>query len=418
MSAARRFLPVLLLALFASPAAAQWTQVPQVPASDVFSVFANGDTIVAGADSFAYSSTNAGLNWKKSVKVAAGVPAVETVLLRNGRIYAGTINHGVFVSDDLGDSWTAFNEGLVGGFLDSQLDIVSLVVRSDTMYAGTSGAGVWRRKLAPGQTWHQFGAIFEPEQASNIDDLALGGSRLLAAGGANGTVFTQDPGEPDFTEVFLNNVGLEPSLQAYDAEWWGGGWVVSAGVGVFRSTNGDNPWTFTNFGLGSIANARFASRGDGRLFGAIVHLSTTFVETSADGGASWQLLEALPGTFVYKLAISNGTLYAGRLDGLWRRDITPVSVPPAAERIAFSTLGAQPVAGSELRFAFSMKTAGSASIALYDVRGRQVGERFERAFDAGNQTALMNASSLAPGVYVARLIAGGESATARVVRTR
>ena len=417
MSAARRLLPALLVAVFASPAAAQWTQVPPVLTDDVFSVWANGDTIVAGADTSTYVSTNSGATWKKSVKVVPGVLVIEAVLLRNGRLYAGTIDHGVFISDDFGDSWTAFNEGLVGGFLDTQLDIISLVVRSDTLYAGTSGAGVWRRKLTPGQTWHQFGAIFEPEQASNIDDLALGGSRLLAAGGANGMVFTQDPGEPDFSVVFLNNAGLSPGLQAYDAQWWGGGWVVSAGVGVFRSANGDNPWAFTNFGLGSIANARFAARPDGRLFGAIVHLSTTFVETSGDGGATWQLLESLPGTFVYQLAISNGTLYAGRLDGLWRRDVSTVSVPPVVSRIAFAALGAQPVSGSELRFGFSLPAAGRASIMLYDVRGRRVGG-IERTFDAGPQVATLDASALAPGVYVARLVAVGEGATARVVRTR
>jgi hypothetical protein len=417
MSAARRVLPLLFLAVFASPALAQWTQIPQALTDDVFSVWANGDTIVAGADTVTYVSTNAGGSWKKSVKVVAGAPAIEAVLLRNGRIYAGIIDKGVFVSDDLGDSWTAFNEGLTGGFLDTQLDIVSLVVRSDTLYAGTSGAGVWRRKLAPGQTWHQFGAVFEPWQASDIDDLALGGSRLLAGAGATGMVFSQDPGEPDFTEEFLNNVGIAAGLQAFDVAWWGGGWVVSAGAGVFRSANGDNPWSFTNFGLGSIANAQFAARGDGRLFGAIVHLTTTFVQTSGDGGASWQTLESLPNTFVYELAMSNGTLYAGRIDGLWRRDVSTVSVPPTASRIAFTALGAQPSSGGDLRFAFSLRSPGQASIVLYDVRGRRVAG-IERTFDAGAQVAALDGSSLAPGVYVARLQAEGGSATTRVVRTR
>lgn len=414
----RLFLPALLVALFASPAFAQWTQVPQVLTDDVFTVWANGDTIVAGADTSTYVSTNGGTTWKKSVKVVAGVPSIDAVLVRNGRLYAGTNNQGVFVSDNLGDSWTSFNEGLVGGLFDTQLDIGSLVVRGDTLYAGTFGAGVWRRKLAPGQTWHQFGAVFEPWQASNIEDLALGGSRLLAAGGSNGMVFTQDPGEPDFTEVYLNNVGLVPNLQALSAQWWGGGWVVGAGVGVFRSATGESPWSFTNLGLGSIANSRFAARGDGRLFGAFVHLSSTFVQTSGDGGATWQALETVPNSFVYELAISNGTLYAARIDGLWRRDIQTVSVPSATPRIAFSVVGAQPVSGSEARFGFALPAAGVAVLELYDVRGRRVGERVERAFGAGPQNVAVSTAGLSPGVYVARLVTNGESATARIVRTR
>src|SRR6185295_17088073 len=112
----RHFLPALFAALFfASPAFAQWTQVPQVLTGDVFSVWAKGDTIVAGADTSTYVSTNGGATWKKSVKVVADVPSIDAALVRNGRLYAGTNNHGVFVSDNLGDSWTAFNEGLVGG---------------------------------------------------------------------------------------------------------------------------------------------------------------------------------------------------------------------------------------------------------------------------------------------------------------
>jgi len=414
----RRNLPALLIVLFASPAAAQWTQVPQVQGDDVFSVWANGDTIVAGADTSTYVSTNAGATWKKSVKVVAGVPFIDAVLVRNGRLYAGTNKHGVFVSDNLGDSWTAFNEGLVGGIFDTQLDIGSLVVRGDTMYAGTFGAGVWRRKLTPGQTWSPFGPVLESWQASNVEDLALGGSRLLAAGGSNGMVFTQDPGEPDFTEVFLNNVGIVSNLQALSAQWWGGGWVVGAGIGVFRSATGESPWSFTNLGLGSIANSRFAARGDGRLFGAFAHLSSTFVQTSNDGGATWQALETLPNTFVYKLAISNGTLYAGRLDGLWRRDVSTVSVPPASPRIAFSVVGAQPVTGPAVRFTFSLKSSGTVAIELYDVRGRRVGERVEHTFGAGLQVVSLPVTALAPGVYVARLLAGDESSTVRVVRTR
>ena len=47
----------------AGPAAAQWTRIPDVPAADVFSVQANGDTIAAGADTAVYVSTNAGITW-------------------------------------------------------------------------------------------------------------------------------------------------------------------------------------------------------------------------------------------------------------------------------------------------------------------------------------------------------------------
>src|SRR5262249_60755882 len=85
-------LPLVLLTLLAlaAPASAQWTQVLDVTASDVFAVATNGDTIVAGADSFAYVSTNAGATWKRSVRVAAGVTSVRRGRIRNRRRYART----------------------------------------------------------------------------------------------------------------------------------------------------------------------------------------------------------------------------------------------------------------------------------------------------------------------------------------
>ena len=50
MNARIWLVPVALLAL-AGPARAQWTRVPQVPASPIYSVWTNGDTITTTGDS-------------------------------------------------------------------------------------------------------------------------------------------------------------------------------------------------------------------------------------------------------------------------------------------------------------------------------------------------------------------------------
>src|SRR6185436_11467107 len=99
--------------------AAQWTRIPDVPTSDVFSVWANGNTIVAGTDVAVYVSTDAGVTWRRSANVAPGVNTINGVWVRNGRLYAGTFGQGVHVSDDLGTTWRAFNQGLVGGFANA-----------------------------------------------------------------------------------------------------------------------------------------------------------------------------------------------------------------------------------------------------------------------------------------------------------
>src|SRR4029077_12970676 len=93
--------------LLVPAASAQWTRVTDVPVTRLFTVFANGDTIAAGADTAAYVSTDAGATWKGSAKPVAGVAAIDAVRIRNGRLYVGTAKQGVFVSDNLGTSWQA-----------------------------------------------------------------------------------------------------------------------------------------------------------------------------------------------------------------------------------------------------------------------------------------------------------------------
>ncbi len=320
---ARSFVIALTLLVAASPASAQWTPVPGVPATSIFSVWANGDTIAAGADSVVHVSTDAGVTWKQSAKVAAGVTSIQDEWVRNGRLYAGTFGKGVFVSDDLGDTWLAFNQGLVGGIANSQLFISDLLVRGDSLYAATSGAGVYVRNLAAG-TWQHFGEEFEPNAASNTNGIAAGGARLLVAAGFNGMVFFRDPGDADWTLSWLNNVGLAPGLAALSAVWTGGGWVVGANTGVFRSALGQEPWTFVDVNLGTLLIASFATLGH-HVFAAFGNGSQTVIEHSADDGATWQVLEAQSGVFVFRLAMSGSELYAGRLDGLWRHStLTPV----------------------------------------------------------------------------------------------
>ena len=70
---------VVVLLLSPRLAASQWTPVAEIPATLIFSVWTNGDTIAAGADTAVYVSTNAGATWQRSAKPVAGVVAIEAV---------------------------------------------------------------------------------------------------------------------------------------------------------------------------------------------------------------------------------------------------------------------------------------------------------------------------------------------------
>jgi len=409
------------LALAAPPASAQWSNVAAIPARNVFSVWANADTVLATVDTAVFVSTNAGTSWQKSSKPVADVQGIAAARLRNGRLFAGTFAQGVFVSDDLGATWQPFNQGLVGGFLDSQLHIVDFEQRGSDLFVGTSGAGVYVRNLASADTWHHFGEQFEPNQASNIDDLALGGTRLIAAGGANGMVFIRDPGAPEWTTSLLGNGELLPAIGTREAIWTGTGWVVGTNRGIFRSTQGQEPWTFLDLAISPfpMANTAFALRGS-RIFAAFDVPNFAVIQTSADDGASWQLLEIQPQTFVFKMAVSGENLFAGRGDGLWVRGISTVSVAHGGaitSGLRFGLASAQPVHDSA-RLHFELAEAADATIEVFDVTGRPVGEPVHGAFASGPHDVSWSAQSLRPGVYEARISVGPRAEVVRLVHVQ
>jgi hypothetical protein len=412
---------ILALGLVAavSPAAAQWTRVTDLPQSNVFSVRAKGDTLVAGANTLAYVSTDAGSSWRPPSQ--PGTSSIRAVVVRNGKLYVGTSGQGVFISDNLGQTWRAFNEGLVGGLFNSQLDVSDLQVRGDSLYAATLGAGVYVRNLAGAGTWSHFGEEFEANQASNVFVLALGGSRLLAGAGGNGSVFFRDPGAAGWTESLLGNIALRPGLQASAASWTGTGWVVGAsgGRGVFKSLLGQEPWTFVDLNLGPLKFVALATRSH-RLFSAfdivVNGADEAVMEQSGDDGATWQSLDVLPNTFVFQLTTVGSDLYAARADGLWRRSIANVSVPGQGQDggLRFALVGPRPAA-HVVRLSFDLPQAGSASIDVFDVTGRRATAPIRQTWSAGTHEVSLDAGGLRPGVYEARLTAGSRHEVVRIV---
>jgi len=402
----------LAVGALAAPAAAQWTRVPALPASDVFAVRVVGDTIAAGVDSTAYVSVDGGATWRHASRVASNVP-VDALWIRNGRVYAGTFGKGVFTSDDLGASWQPFNEGLVGGILNSQLDVGDLELSGETLVAATLGAGVYVRSLAGADTWHPFGNEFEANQAPNVNDVAVGGTRLIACAGGNGTTFHRDPADADWTADFLVGGTLRPGLSAETALWTGGRWVVGTSTSVFVSPNGEAPWTPSTTSPAHPSWTTFAQLGS-TLIGAFDVVDTLVIAESHDQGDTWFRQETIPRTFAYQLAVHGSDLYAARSDGLWiRSETTSVGTNPEVG-LRFALAG-QPVR-DVARFRFDLPSAGGASLELFDVMGRRAADRIAGFWSAGPHELTVDAHGLRPGVYCARLTSGNTHQILRLVR--
>lgn len=407
---------VALSPFVTAPAWAQWSRVLDLPASDIFSVYANGDTLAAGADTAVYVSTNAGATWKRSARVAAGVTEIHAVWVRNGRIFAGTIGQGVFVSDDLGDTWLDFNQGLVGGIFDSQLEVANLLVHGDSLYAATAGAGVWVRNIAGAGTWSHFGDLPGDTTAGIVDDVAASDTRLVASGGGNGSIYFRDAGDSGWTQDFLTG-GFRAGLEGLAVAWTGNGWVVGSNGGLFRSPTGTEPWTATGPDFGILFHVSFAARGSD-LFADLGIQGGSVIAFSADDGVDWQELENMTSVFIYRLAIRGNELYAGRLDGLWHRSIATVSAPEGVPaRLQFAIAGSQPV-GDQVRFRIDLPAPAPAVIEVFDVAGRRAADPIRWSPPAGRSEISWDARQLGRGIYLARLTTGSTRAVVRLVHAR
>jgi hypothetical protein len=189
-------------------------------------------------------------------------------------------------------------------------------------------------------------------------------------------------------------------------------------LGALCSPTGQEPWTPTGPGLGSLLNSSFAMLGP-HLFAAFDIVSAAVIEHSNDDGNTWEVLEGLPNVFVYKVAVSGGVLYAGRPDGLWRRSTAVASVPGNVEPVGlhFALAGSQPV-GDRVRLRFELHGSGSTAIDFFDVAGRRAANRVEGSWSAGPHELSWDARGLGPGVYEARLTAEGRQEVVRLVHVR
>lgn len=172
---------------------------------------------------------------------------------------------------------------------------------------------------------------------------------------------------------------------------------------------GIHPTLFVGFAM--FGNDLISSQGAG---------GGTLITMSRDDGVTWQGLDSLFGVFVYKITRQGTALYAGRVDGLWRRsladiDSVPENVPPSS--LSFAIAGRHPVVGNAVRFTLDLPEAGPIAVDIFDTAGRRVGAIRERR-PAGRGEIAWNAGPLPSGVYFAQLSAGGRHATAKLVRIR
>jgi hypothetical protein len=309
-------------------AAITWTQVAEVPATDVFCLHHTGTTLYAGTESVVYVGANEGTTWTPTnpLPFAAPIgtvvpPVIKAVAPAGGALWVGTFQAGVFRSTNAGTSWEPVNTGLPGSGSDT---ILELVVKSGQLYAGTGAGGVFVLDLATPTQWAAFSDGIPPFTGA-MGGMVLHGTTLVAAVGANGFVYRLPESAIEWQEVAIVPPS-SPGLRPTDLIATGSDLFVGARDGIYRSEDDALTWTFAGNGIVAQSNVFLAGDGTGLYAAFNVTGNRHHVYQSGDRGDTWDLIDDVPNASLYALMIAGDKLFVARNGGLWWTPVVTTAV--------------------------------------------------------------------------------------------
>jgi photosystem II stability/assembly factor-like uncharacterized protein len=305
-----------------APQAHQPISAPSIQALAV----AGNQTVYAGSFGLGvYRSDDRGRSWV-AVNSGLGDPFILSLATaQDGSVYVGTFRAGVFRSRNGGKSWQEMNSGL------KNLEIKVLLVQDGIVYAGTGG-GVYF--LAEGHD-AQWATVTKGLDETLVHSLAMGTDRTLYAGTSGKGVFRykqssshewtrMSKGLTDhegLVENFIRVLALDREQALYAGTFDGG---------VFRSADGGQTWRPISRalpndsirGIVATANGLYVATGRG-------------IYKTEDRGHKWlPLNKGLTELSVQVLVASaDGVLYAGTSAGVFRSDNEGKNWVGASERL-------------------------------------------------------------------------------------
>jgi hypothetical protein len=389
-----------LLISFPRTGSGQWVQT-DIPGDGIIADLAVSDsTIFAGTvNNGVFLSTNIGTSW---TAVNSGLPntVVQSFAVSGSTIFAGTAGSGIFLSTNNGTDWISANAGITFS------GIYSLIASGDNIFAGTNGGGVFL-SINNGTSWI---AVNSGLENTFIPSLAVSGNRIFA--GTWRGIFLSTNNGTDWTSA---NAGLPPWSGNNDVSALTvSGGNIFAGIdsgGVFLSTNNGADWTAVNSGLMHTKGYHwtFAVSG-GNIFAGT---DTGGVFLSTNNGANWSSVgSGFPDINVVSLAVASNHIFAGTSGaGVWRRSLSemvPVfrenqkSVPPQ-NRLG---IRASDYSHSLITLRCGMKSRAAVSFEVYTLSGKKIASLQQSSREPGVYSAILNGATIPDGTFICRFKAG------------
>ena len=334
------------------------------------------------------------------------------VAVDGDRVIATTFS-GLVRSDDGGQTWTV-----------ATLPAVRSGVPPGPVALHASGGDLWAfygytRGVEHGGILWRYGAAFRSadagaswtEVSAGLPTTSLGAWPVRAAA---------DFGTAQFVETEAGCLALPTGASAWVSRTCpagtlraglttAAGWTVRTSTGIASSTDGGLTWTPLVNGLPAADPVTFWSTARLAPTASALMLVATVGDRALAfrlDGATWTPLDhvfpdGVRWTDIVEAA--DGTLYGGTYGhGLWRlpRGVVGTAAGPSAP-LTLDPPQPNPAAGG-VRLAFTLPSAGAATLTVVDALGRRVAQLADGQQAAGRHEVTWRAS-VAPGVYVVRL---------------
>jgi hypothetical protein len=413
---------------------AQWERTNLPDTVKVNTIVIKDSSIFAGTNGDGiFVSTNNGEDWK-SINEGLQSKVVHTILITGktmpagqARIFAGT-ETGVSVSTDNGENWRSIDSGLSG------LGVWSLAVNVDTAGDTTIFAGSWSGVYSStdrGENWKVTGLS---NTTMPVHSVVIFRDRIFAATLGEGIFWSQDNGltwrnisityeGPDFPDMSAAICSISIFVGPYFNYV-----VAGSSFGDFYYTDYRDAYFLDAF-LGAywlekqaVAILCFANRND-TLFSA--NSAGYFFNSYY---SNFELtckplnIPYLGYLAVYSLALNNAYIFAGTEGGIWR-----LSYPGAITRVEGSN---DVPAGFVLEqnhpnpfnpttvITYRLPVVSNISLIVYDVLGRPVAILANERQTAGSHSVRFDAGDLPSGVYFYSLAANGSRITKKLILMR
>ena len=295
---------------------AQWKQISAIPSQKIVALAEVSNIIFAASGTnLLYKSNDAGITWNP-INVSNQLINIITLKIIDGKIYVGTLNHGIFISIDFGDTWVNY-----GGI---SLAVSGIEKKGSNIYASTLGDGIYVYNQNT-SSWISFNNSL-PSYSVNVETIVATTTNLIIGAGANGTFYYYDFIKNQWVEEYFKG-SLSPGLQIDKIINYSDTLFATNGQNIFRSNDGGLNWSNDKIDSHN-GQSRFIYKGINNYY-TITNVFNGFnsdtwiqkIDRNSSIGNTWACKEEFIKGYSFDIIELQDKLFLAKEDGLYTKNI-------------------------------------------------------------------------------------------------